>query len=272
MGTKKSRWYCCQVKVHLFRCQDKKIFNNAAQHWNHTFYWNCITPNKNEPDGKLKELIVSKWGSVDEFLKEFSAQAVANFGSGWTWLAKNKDDIAIINTSNAGNPLTSNYQPLLTVDVWEHAYYIDYRNARASYLNNFTGLIDWKFVSKNLESDKVDLKFWWCLYPQLCLTLTIIHNRIKHLSDHKYFDVTAFMNCFKLATSSDSIQSCKSYKSFVFDHAKYWGKSASICSSDSNNLLTKNKIITLTKLSVNFRLNLLSDLAFDRLLRPISNI
>jgi len=103
--------------------------------------------------------LVSKWGSVEEFTKEFSNQAIANFGSGWTWLAKNKDDIAIINTSNAGNPLTSNYQPLLTVDIWEHAYYIDYRNARATYLQNFIGLIDWKFVNKNFESDKVDLKF-----------------------------------------------------------------------------------------------------------------
>lgn len=149
MGTKKSWWYRRKVKLLLLRCQDKKIFNNAAQHWNHTFYWHCITPNKSEPEGKLKELLVSKWGSVDEFLKEFSNQAVANFGSGWTWLAKNKDDIAIINTSNAGNPLTSNYQPLMTVDVWEHAYYIDYRNARGTYLQNFTGLIDWKFVNKN---------------------------------------------------------------------------------------------------------------------------
>jgi superoxide dismutase, Fe-Mn family len=84
---------------------------------------------------------------------------VANFGSGWTWLAKNKDDVAIFNTSNAGNPLTSGYQPLLTVDVWEHAYYIDYRNSRPNYLQNFNGLIDWKFVSKNFESEKVCLKF-----------------------------------------------------------------------------------------------------------------
>ena len=115
-------------------CKDSKIFNNGAQHWNHSFYWNCITPEKTELDGKLKELIVSKWGSLDNFLKDFSAQAVANFGSGWTWLAKSKEDIAIFNTSNAGNPLTNHYLPLLTVDIWEHAYYIDYRNARAKYL------------------------------------------------------------------------------------------------------------------------------------------
>ncbi len=159
MGTESSRLNCYQVNDYLFSCKDGKIFNNAAQHWNHTFYWHCITPNKTEPEGKLKELIVSKWGSVDEFLKEFSAQAVANFGSGWTWLAKQQDDIAIFNTSNAGNPLTNNYVPLLTVDVWEHAYYIDYRNARATYLQNFNGIIDWKFVSNNFEKGKVDLKF-----------------------------------------------------------------------------------------------------------------
>jgi Fe-Mn family superoxide dismutase len=104
-------------------------------------------------------LIVSKWGSLDNFLKDFSAQAVANFGSGWTWLAKNKEDIAIFNTSNAGNPLTNQYLPLLTVDVWEHAYYIDYRNARAKYVENFCNMINWKFVSQNFETDKVALKF-----------------------------------------------------------------------------------------------------------------
>ena len=159
MGTQNSRLTCRNVPPPSLSCKDSKIFNNGAQHWNHTFYWHCITPNKTEPEGKLKELIVSKWGSVDGFLKDFSAQAVANFGSGWTWLAKNKEDIAIFNTSNAGNPLTNNYQPLLTVDVWEHAYYVDYRNARATYLQNFNDLIDWKFVSKNFESDKVELKF-----------------------------------------------------------------------------------------------------------------
>lgn len=84
---------------------------------------------------------------------------MANFGSGWTWLAKQNGEIAIFNTSNAGNPLTNGYQPLLTVDVWEHAYYVDYRNARATYLQNFSGLINWDFVNKNWKSDKVDLKF-----------------------------------------------------------------------------------------------------------------
>ncbi len=93
-----------------------------------------MTPDANEPSGQLKDAINSRWGSTDKFLQDFSAQAVANFGSGWTWLAKQGNDLAIVNTSNAGNPLTSNYQPLLTVDIWEHAYYIDYRNLRAKYL------------------------------------------------------------------------------------------------------------------------------------------
>lgn len=159
MGKEDSRRNCHHVSPLSLRCKDQKIFNNAAQHWNHSFYWHCISPEKTELEGKLKELIVSKWGNQENFLKDFSAQAVANFGSGWTWLAKNKDDIAIFNTSNAGNPLTNQYLPLLTVDVWEHAYYIDYRNARAKYVENFTGMINWKFVSQNFETDKVALKF-----------------------------------------------------------------------------------------------------------------
>ncbi len=139
-------------------CKDQKIFNNAAQHWNHTFYWYCLTPEKNEPTGPLLDAINSRWGSVQKFTEDFSSQAVANFGSGWTWLAKQGNDIAIVNTSNAGNPLTSNYQPLLTVDIWEHAYYIDYRNARAKYVENFSNLINWKFVEGNFSSDKVTIK------------------------------------------------------------------------------------------------------------------
>lgn len=138
-------------------CKDAKIFNNAAQHWNHTFYWHCITPNKTEPSPQLKELIEQKWGSVAECVKDFAAQAVANFGSGWTWLARSGNDVVIFNTSNAGNPLTNGYQPLLTVDVWEHAYYVDYRNARAKYVENFSSIINWDFVSKNFAAEQVTL-------------------------------------------------------------------------------------------------------------------
>jgi Fe-Mn family superoxide dismutase len=117
-----------------------------------------MTPEQNEPNGQLKDAIVSRWGTVDKFLEEFSSQAVANFGSGWTWLAKQGNDLAIVNTSNAGNPLTSNYQPLLTVDIWEHAYYIDYRNLRAKYLETFTKNINWKFVEGNFSSENVTIK------------------------------------------------------------------------------------------------------------------
>ena len=118
-----------------------------------------MTPGDSEPSGKVKELIDNKWGNVGAFLKDFSAQAVGNFGSGWTWLAKKDNDIAIFNTSNAGNPLTNGYQPLLTVDIWEHAYYIDYRNARAKYVDDFCSLINWKFVQDCYDSDKTILKF-----------------------------------------------------------------------------------------------------------------
>ncbi len=116
-----------------------------------------MTPDANEPTGEVKDAIVKKWGSVDKFLDDFTGQALANFGSGWTWLARTGDDVSIVNTSNAGNPLTSNQRPLLTVDIWEHASYIDYRNARAQYLQNFRNFINWKFVNTNFRSDKTEL-------------------------------------------------------------------------------------------------------------------
>ena len=115
-------------------CKDQKIYNNAAQHWNHTFFWHCITPFKSEPEGELLKTIVSKWGSVEGLIKDFSKEAVGNFGSGWIWLVRKGKDIAIMNTSNADNPLSQGYQPLLTIDVWKHAYYIDYRNFRAKFV------------------------------------------------------------------------------------------------------------------------------------------
>lgn len=106
----------------------------------------------------MKDAIVAKWGSVDNFLKDFSTQAVGNFGSGWTWLVKNGQEVSIANTSNAGNPLTSNLRPLLTVDIWEHAYYIDYRNVRATYVNNFCGLINWRWVEGQFKSEGPAMK------------------------------------------------------------------------------------------------------------------
>ena len=127
------------------------VFNNAAQVWNHSFYWNCLSPNGGgAPTGALADAINAKFGSFDEFKKQFSQSAATNFGSGWTWLVKNADgSIEIFNTSNAGTPMTSGKKALLTVDVWEHAYYIDYRNARPKYLETIWDKINWSFVASN---------------------------------------------------------------------------------------------------------------------------
>lgn len=128
------------------------IFNNAAQVWNHTFYWHCLSPKGgNAPTGAVADAINKAFGSFEAFKEELTKSAVGNFGSGWTWLVKKADgSLAIVNTSNAATPLTSGDKPLLTVDVWEHAYYIDYRNARPKYLENFWALVNWEFVAKNL--------------------------------------------------------------------------------------------------------------------------
>ncbi len=127
------------------------VFNNAAQVWNHSFYWNCLSPNGGgEPSGALADAINSTFGSFDAFKEAFSKSAVGNFGSGWTWLVKNADgSIEIFNTSNAGTPMTEGKTALLTVDVWEHAYYIDYRNLRPKYLDEIWKLINWNFVADN---------------------------------------------------------------------------------------------------------------------------
>jgi Fe-Mn family superoxide dismutase len=128
------------------------VFNNAAQVWNHTFYWNCLSPNGGgEPSGTVADAINKAFGSFAEFQKQFDDKAVNNFGSSWTWLVKNADgSLEIVNTSNAGTPMTSGQTALLTVDLWEHAYYIDYRNARPNYLNAFWKLVNWDFVAANL--------------------------------------------------------------------------------------------------------------------------
>jgi len=128
------------------------IFNNAAQVWNHTFYWNSMAPNAGgDPTGKLADAIHAKWGSVAAFKEAFNKSAAGNFGSGWTWLVKKADgSLDIVNTSNAATPLTTTDVALLTCDVWEHAYYIDYRNARPKYLESFWNLVNWSFAAKNL--------------------------------------------------------------------------------------------------------------------------
>jgi len=127
------------------------VFNNAAQIWNHTFYWNSLSPKGGgEPSGKLADAIKAKWGSIDAFKDAFNKSAAGNFGSGWTWLVKKADgSVDIVNTSNAATPLTTADTALLTCDVWEHAYYIDYRNARPKYLENFWALVNWEFAAKN---------------------------------------------------------------------------------------------------------------------------
>jgi superoxide dismutase, Fe-Mn family len=128
------------------------MFNNAAQAWNHTFYWNSMGPNGGgEPSGKLAEAINKAFGSLDKFKEAFSTSAAGNFGSGWTWLVQRPDGaLAIVNTSNAATPITGNDTPLLTMDVWEHAYYIDYRNARPKYIEAFWNLVNWEFAAANM--------------------------------------------------------------------------------------------------------------------------
>lgn len=138
--------------VEVIRSSEGGVFNNAAQVFNHTFFWNGMKPQGGgEPTGALLDAIVATWGSYAEFRKAFSAAAAGNFGSGWTWLVKNPDGtLAIVNTSNAGTPLTGEQMPLLNLDVWEHAYYIDHRNARPKFIDTFFDyLVNWSFAEKN---------------------------------------------------------------------------------------------------------------------------
>jgi Fe-Mn family superoxide dismutase len=129
------------------------LFNNAAQVYNHTFYWNCLSPNGGgEPTGAVADAINKAFGSFAEFKEKFSANAIGTFGSGWGWLVQNSDgSIELASTTGAGCPLTNGQKPLLTCDVWEHAYYIDYRNARPKYLEAFWNLVNWDFVAANLD-------------------------------------------------------------------------------------------------------------------------
>lgn len=127
------------------------IFNNAAQVWNHTFYWNCLSPNGGgEPSGALADAINASFGSFANFKEEFSKTAITTFGSGWAWLVKKADgSLVLVSTSNAATPLSGDDKPLLTCDVWEHAYYVDYRNARPKYVESFWNLVNWDFVAAN---------------------------------------------------------------------------------------------------------------------------
>ena len=139
----------------IIRNSDGKLFNQAAQVWNHTFYWHCLSPSGGgEPCGALKECIEHCFGSVAEFQEAFNRKAAANFGSGWTWLVKTRGEkmLEVVNTTDADTPVTdSNKVPLFVVDVWEHAYYIDYRNARPKYLKHIWALVNWDFVQRNFD-------------------------------------------------------------------------------------------------------------------------
>ncbi len=127
------------------------MFNQAAQIWNHTFYWNSLSPQGGgEPSGKIKEQIEKSFGSFSEFKSQFDQAAAGAFGSAWVWLVKNGDKLEITTTFNAGCPLVDGVSPILTCDVWEHAYYIDYRNSRPNYLEAFWSLVNWDFAEKNL--------------------------------------------------------------------------------------------------------------------------
>jgi Fe-Mn family superoxide dismutase len=130
------------------------IFNNAAQVWNHSFYWNCLSPNGGgAPTGGLANAIERTFGSFDKFKEEFAKCAVTTFGSGWAWLVKNANgSLELVSTSNAGCPLTAGQTPVLTCDVWEHAYYIDFRNLRPKYLEAFWSLVNWEFASANYDA------------------------------------------------------------------------------------------------------------------------
>lgn len=137
----------------IVKYADGGIFNNAAQIWNHTFYWNCLSPNGGGvPTGELLEKIEARFASFEEFKDRFSKAAITNFGSGWTWLVQKEDGtLDIVSTSNADTPLKGKDTPLMTIDVWEHAYYIDYRNARPNYVESFWNLVNWEFVEGNVE-------------------------------------------------------------------------------------------------------------------------
>ena len=137
----------------LIKTSEGPVFNNAAQIWNHTFYWNCLSPKAGSrvPSGKIKELIDKQWGSFDKFKEEFTTACLGVFGSGWGWLSRDAaGKLHIEKGPGADNPMRHGRTPLLTCDVWEHAYYIDFRNERNRYVNSFWDIVNWDFVNKQL--------------------------------------------------------------------------------------------------------------------------
>lgn len=138
----------------IIKSADGGVFNNAAQVWNHTFYWNSLSPKGGSaPEGEVAAVINEAFGSFDAFKEQFTQAALTQFGSGWAWLVKDKTGkLSVVKTANAGNPMCDGYTPLLTCDVWEHAYYIDTRNDRGAYLKNFWELVNWEFVANNMKN------------------------------------------------------------------------------------------------------------------------
>lgn len=140
------------IKKTASDASSKGVFNNAAQIYNHTFYWNSMTPNGGgDATGKVLDLIKDTWGDFDSFKTEFTNKAATLFGSGWTWLVKDGSKLAIVQTEDADTPITDGKTPLITIDVWEHAYYLDYQNRRPDYINAFMDkLVNWEFANQNL--------------------------------------------------------------------------------------------------------------------------
>lgn len=136
----------------IIRRSSGKVFNNVAQAWNHEFFWQCLTPDPKSPGDALEKALSKAFGSLDEFKSSFTKTAVETFGSGWAWLVRDKDgSLKIVSTSNADTPVRTGHAPLLTCDVWEHAYYIDYRNERPRFLEHFWQIVNWDFVARNLD-------------------------------------------------------------------------------------------------------------------------
>ncbi len=162
VGTKHAE----QTLEEIIMSSEGPVYDNAAQHWNHSFFWRCLAPAATgRPFGEIESLIEQRWGSFGQFRDAFNEAATNNFGSGWTWLVRQEGgDLAIISTSNADTPMTSGMEALLTVDVWEHAYYVDYRNERPAYLEHFWALVDWEFVNSCLTSSH-DLAGWRANVP-----------------------------------------------------------------------------------------------------------
>jgi len=132
----------------------QKIFNNTAQAWNHSFFWKCLTPMEKAPSDSFRRLLEKQFGSLREFQDQFTKISIELFGSGWAWLVKTSpDSLAIIATHNAENPLIKDQTPLMTCDIWEHAYYLDYQNERSKYLKHFWALTNWDFVEENFERE-----------------------------------------------------------------------------------------------------------------------